>query len=308
MADGVLVHGIGQQQQSRDSQEAVWLPAIAGGVRNAGHDALADRIWRAARPGGLDLRMAFYGNLFRADDTQGGPDGELTDAELAIAEPIAVQWLTRYAEQASRGGDRAAAASELARLDPAGEVQGARAALRPVVRAVSRCRPFARLGAGMAERFVVQALRQVSRYFADEELRAEVQRRVLAQVGPETRVIVGHSLGSVVAYEVAHRLAEPLPLLVTLGSPLGLHTVVYERLRPQPPRVPDRVLRWVNVADRDDIVAAQPDLTAGFPGRPGVLDCAYTVDNGAKPHEATFYLTSSLVGSAIADAFAGPDE
>src|SRR6516225_8981118 len=47
-----------------------------------------------------------------------------------------------------------------------------------------------------------------------------------------------HSLGSVVAYEATQELEHPLPLLITLGSPLGLNTIVYQRLRPQPPSFP----------------------------------------------------------------------
>ena len=84
--------------------------------------------------------------------------------------------------------------------------------------------------------------------------------------------MIGHSLGSVVAYESAHRLTRPLPLLVTLGSPLGLRTIVNDRLRP-PPSFPLQVARWLNVADREDVVAAEPDLRPLFardaPTRPG---------------------------------------
>ena len=40
-------------------------------------------------------------------------------------------------------------------------------------------------------------------------------------VGEDTRVLVGHSLGSVAAYKAAHRLDWPLPLLVTLRSRWG---------------------------------------------------------------------------------------
>ncbi|MEV7099718.1 hypothetical protein AB0M80_43570 [Amycolatopsis sp. NPDC051045] len=47
--------------------------------------------------------------------------------------------------------------------------------------------------------------------------------------------------------------------------------------------MPDGLARWVNVADRDDLVAVRTDLTALFPGADGVLESGYTVDNGAKP-------------------------
>lgn len=59
--------------------------------------------------------------------------------------------------------------------------------------------------------------------------------RVGALVNERTQVVPGHSLGSLVAREVCHRLTAPLPLLVTLGSPLESGTVVLPRLRRQPP-------------------------------------------------------------------------
>ncbi|WP_181772683.1 alpha/beta hydrolase family protein [Amycolatopsis pittospori] len=302
MARIVLVHGIAQEQKSADTLEAEWLPSLAGGVRLAGAPALADDLWRDSRPGAA--RMAFYGDLFLRDGQQGGGD-ELSVEEWWLAEELAGEWLRNAAHSASRETDRDRARAELARLGgPAEEYQGVRAAARPVLNALVRLRPFARLGVAFAERVVVKALKQVTLYLTDETIRKRVQERVAEHIGPETEVIIGHSLGSVVAYEAAHLHGRPLPLLLTLGSPLGLRTVVYERTRPQPPSIPPGVARWVNLADRDDLVAARPDLTPLFPGAEGVLDSGYTVDNGSKPHEAAFYLAKRRTGEALSAALA----
>jgi hypothetical protein len=267
MAMIVLVHGIAQEQRSADDLEAEWLPALAGGLRNAGHPGLADRLWHD-RPvsGGIEARMAFYGDQFLRPGTMGIDPGELTREQQALAEQLAHSWLERAAADASDSRQRAEAAMELARLDnslPA-EVQGTGAALRSATAALARVRWFAPFGMGLAERFVNRALAQVTSYLTDEQVRGYALEQVARLIDPDTRVLVGHSLGSVVAYEAAHRLDQPLPLLVTIGSPLGLRTVVYERLRPQPPAFPPQVGRWVNVADRDDFVAAAPDLTRLF--------------------------------------------
>jgi hypothetical protein len=125
---------------------------------------------------------------------------------------------------------------------------------------------------------------------------------------PTLGVVLGHSLGSVVAYEVVRQLDQPLPLFVTLGSPLGLETIIYQKLEPQPPGFPPQVGRWVNVADRDDFIAAEPDLTAMFSGGmpPGAtFQGGYTVDNGAEPHKAGFYLTKVEVGLPIGQTLDG---
>ena len=305
MAVIVLVHGIAQEQRSADDLEAEWLPALAGGLRNAGYPELADRLWRdRPSPGGIEARMAFYGDRFLRPGTMGVDPGDLTGEQQALAEQLAHAWLERAAADASDPRQRTQATLELARLDttvPA-ELQGTGAALRSATAALARVRWFAPFGMGLAQRFVNRALAQVTNYLSDDQVRSYALEQVTRLIDSDTRVLVGHSLGSVVAYEAAHQLNQTLPLLATLGSPLGLRTIVYERLRPQPPSFPPQVARWVNVADRDDFVAATPDLTRLFAsGRPAetLFEGGWTVDNGAEPHRATFYLTKQQTAGPI---------
>jgi pimeloyl-ACP methyl ester carboxylesterase len=304
----VLVHGIAQEHRSADDLEAEWLPALAGGLRLAGYPDLADRIWRDRAPGGLEARMAFYGDCFRQPGRMGGADVQLTGEQAALAEDLAREWLERAAADASSPRERAEAASELARVcEPPGQTQGSGAVQRNVIAALARVRWFAPFGMSLAERFVWRALAQVTSYLTDERVRARAISQVERLLSSDTRVLIGHSLGSVVAYETAHRMQRPLPLLITLGSPLGLRTIVYERLRPQPPCFPASVARWVNVADRDDFIAAAPDLGGIFAGgQPAgsVFESGWTVDNGAKPHLATFYLTSCQVAEPVGQVLA----
>jgi hypothetical protein len=302
MATIVLIHGIAQEQYSADLLESRWLPALAGGVRTAGFPEVADRIGRG--PGGLDTRMAFYGHLFLRPGVQGGVEEKLSPEQEAVAEQLTLEWLKRAEARASNEEQRRTAAVELAYLcpDPAHQAQGIRSKVRVAYNSLARLRWFAKLGNAFAERFVVRALSQVTKYLTDEAVRAEIQQIVLRLVGDDTRVIVGHSLGSIIAYEVAHCLDRPLPLLVTLGSPLGVNTIVLPRLRPHPPRFPPRVGRWVNVADTDDLVAAEPNLAPLFATsmpREAIFEGGYTVDNGAEPHSAEFYLGKEHIGRPI---------
>ena len=95
---------------------------------------------------------------------------------------------------------------EAARLEPgrvpAPDGEAATKAITPravqrALYALSRTRFAGRSG----DRFLLGVLRQVSRYFTEPELRARVRESVAAAVAEDTRVLVGHSLGSVVAYE-----------------------------------------------------------------------------------------------------------
>ncbi len=277
MAEIVLVHGIGQEQRSADLLESQWAPSLAGGVRAAGYTELADSLWRDARPG--RVRMAFYADLFRRADQQGDGTRLETAEQQLVFDALLAEVVGHAADRADTPADRREA--DQARHLLAGDVpdrQGLGALARPLLNAVLRIGPFARLGHAVAERFLVSALRQATRYLTEDELRVAAQQRLLDLLDVDTKVVIAHSLGTVVAYETLYRLDRPLPLLVTLGSPLGMRTVIHDRLRPQPPTVPPCVRAWVNIADRDDLVASTLDLAPHFAGSENVLTSHWTVD------------------------------
>ena len=313
MATIVLVHGIAQEQLAAPVLEATWLPALAGGVANSGNQELADRIWRQGARGDIDVRMAYYGTPFLDPGAQGEADVDLDTEPLPgdveeLTEQLAMTWLHAAAESAKDPSDRRQAQNDLDIITGAvGEAQGPRATLgRPALNALANLRWFAPFGMAGAGRFVWRALTQVVRYLTDEQIRAYAQDQVLHLIGPDTRLVIGHSLGSVVAYEAAHRTDHHLTL-ITLGSPLGLKSVVYERLRPQPPHVPAALNRWENLAAEDDLVAAHLDLAPYFPPAPGstVTPQTHIVDTGSKPHDITHYLTKPTAGRIITETLAG---
>ncbi len=320
MATVVLVHGIAQEQLGPATLEKAWIPALADGVAKAGDQAMADRIFHDGTSD-FDIRMAYYGTPFIDAGAQGGGNVDLDSAPLApseeeLAELLARRWLEAAANSAKDPSDRRQAERELAVIrGQTGEAQGVRGIVgRPALNALTRLRWFAPFGMAVASKFVWRALTQVSRYLTDDDIRTYAQDQVLQWIGPDTRLVIGHSLGSVVAYESVHRAYEAghLPTdrsltLITLGSPLGLQGVVYNRLRPHPPHCPLAANRWENFAAEDDLVAAQLDLTPYFPPAPGsvIRPTNHIVDTGSKPHEITHYLTKPTLGRIIAETLNG---
>jgi hypothetical protein len=320
MATIVLVHGIAQEQLGPATLERTWIPALADSVAKAGNQAMADRISRGD-PGDVDIRMAYYGTPFIDAGAQGAGDVDLDTKPLSdqaeeLTDQLAMAWLEAAAESAKDLSDRRQAERELAVIrGEVGEKQGlAATAGRPALNALARLRWFAPFGMAVASNFVWRALTQVSRYLTDEEIRSYAQEQVLQWIGPDTRLVIGHSLGSVVAYEAVHRAYEAghVPggrtlTLVTLGSPLGLRGVVYDHLRPQPPHVPPAAGRWENFAAEDDLVAAKLDLTLLFPPAPGsaVRPENHIVDTGSKPHDITHYLTKPTLGHVVTETLTG---
>ncbi|AMW13662.1 hypothetical protein A4E84_31625 [Streptomyces qaidamensis] len=81
---------------------------------------------------------------------------------------------------------------------------------------------------------MVLALKQVRRYMNELVVWQEARPRVAEEIGPDTRVVVAHSLGSVVAYEALCEHPEwPVTDLVTVGSPLGM-SLIFNRLSLKP--------------------------------------------------------------------------
>jgi hypothetical protein len=243
---------------------------------------------------GTQVRCAFYGDLFRPPGrhlASGDPLIRAEDLDPFEQDLLAVWW------------------GEAARTDPAVVAPDARTLARIPrsvqggLRALSGSRFFAALG----ERALLGDLRQVRDYFHEPEIRRQARQRVSEAVGDDTRVLVGHSLGSVVAYEtLSANPGWPVRMLVTLGSPLGIPNLIFDRLQPAPPpaadarpgprgRWPGPGRAWVNVADQGDVVALVKDLREAF--GPGV-DC-WIVDNGATAHDARPYLTAVQTGRGI---------
>ncbi len=287
MAGIVGVHGIGQQFGGGYRLGNVWLSAIRDGLVTAGHSALAG----ALGPG--DVRVAFFGDLFRPAGTMaaGGPPYSAADVRPGLERDLLAVWFG-----AAVAADRSLAVPERA-------MGRGRAGVQVMLHGLSRSKTFA----WVAERAFVGNLRQVSAFLADPVVKGEGLGRVRGLVGADTRVVIGHSLGSVVAYEfLCQDRPGSVELLVTLGSPLGIAHVVFDRLTPAPAggagAWPGGVTAWVNVADLDDIVALRKDLAPLFPGR--VTGQAVTdrlVDNGDEPHAADRYLNARQTGSALGD-------
>ncbi|MFI9536789.1 hypothetical protein ACIG56_26500 [Nocardia fusca] len=301
MAHIILVHGIAQEQHSAAELETTWIPSLAGGVENAGHIDLADQI----RAGSYSIRMAFYGNQFLVPDQQGTEPNPFTDPEQTLVDELAWDLLANAcgSDDAADAAQAKRALSALAsnRADAQGPLR--RTTVR-VAAGLDRIPWFSR-GTLTAVASINRTLAQVVRYLSDPSIRAYALDQVARHLDDDTRVVIGHSLGSVVAYEALHarRSDHLVPLFLTLGSPLALSAIA-KRIQPQPPAFPSAVRRWVNIASPDDLVAARSNLAPIFDNnRPetATLERTWKVDNGSKPHQATFYLTKPVTGRAVGD-------
>lgn len=293
----VLVHGIGESGSTAEQLVQQWLPALQTGLRTAGADELADQL--VAGPGRLGVQMAYYADVFAPYEAANAialaTDPDLTEAIGQLTQ----QWLETAAARSSDPADRTAAADTLA-FGATEESLWDR--LRILSDALNDLH-FFRPGVVSAASFVDHALREAALYSAHAQVKTVVQQRIRGAIKPTTRVVVAHSLGSVAAYEVLQEIDQSIVLL-TLGSPLGMSTVFYERLTVQPPHVPACLTAWTNLADPDDLIATHLDLAPYFPPAPGrtVRCISQQVDNGSDPHDPVRYLAHTQTGQAVAEA------
>lgn len=158
--------------------------------------------------------------------------------------------------------------------------------------------------------FVRLFFRELPAYLNTEPWRMAARERVaetLRQQQP--RVLVAHSLGSVVTYETLW--ANPdirIPTLVTVGSPLAMPSVVFERLTPAPSAAsdgqlvgmrPPNVGKWCNLADHGDVIAIPRPITDYFSD----VDVDLAVDISLFDfHRVANYLKAGPVRHVIAEA------
>jgi PGAP1-like protein len=319
----VLIHGRSQE-----------MPRELRGDRDrvAAYVAAKRQSWVAGLTKGLVLaRQApipeaqmyypFYGNTFAGlieDHERGGgrpPNLEVADPVVKTGQQLVLE----AAGELGFSAERELAyldpelAPEAAERDPAREL-GWRDALRiPIVRSALQ---FIARKTGVPELIIEEFMRDVAYYLEVQRMRDAVLKIVQdeverVQAQHDDVVVIGHSLGSIVAYdflqgEQPHR---PVRLLVTAGSPLG-YPIVQNNLpgtdRGAKPPIPPIEPRgdgpsWINAYDPTDPVALVHPLNKYFAdGQTKIRDEITHNPSGA--HSIEDYLADPDVAGPIGAA------
>jgi subtilisin family serine protease len=153
-------------------------------------------------------------------------------------------------------------------------------------------------------------LRDVHDFLFNAERRDRMEQSLLDRIaaGGGPFVVIAHSQGSLIAYDVLRRLSAAdieVPLFLTVGSPLGIQEVqdVMGQWTGGKLPFPACVKRWVNVADVLDPVAIDSDLTNDYGVRiENRRGMGLNPDSPRHPHSATGYLRSPEAQSAVREA------
>ncbi|MEJ8669215.1 hypothetical protein WKI71_14370 [Streptomyces sp. MS1.AVA.1] len=199
------IHGIGNHRPG-ESPETAARNLSATWAKHLGAD-------------GADVHVVYYADLLREDGAQSG-DEELEDLTPAQEELV----LELVNAQPADPGPTA----------PGRVAQGLLTAfLRDRLAALAESRECPEW---YMQWFMARLAKEVVAYQTPGSDREEVRRRLREAIDRHhPDVLVAHSLGSVIAYETLHGTGTPhVPLWVTIGSPLALPKVVFDRLDPAP--------------------------------------------------------------------------
>ena len=148
------------------------------------------------------------------------------------------------------------------------------------------------------------------RFKVRQELRSRLLRELAAATAKAERVvIVSHSMGTMVAYDVLRNCPEcpPVDTLITLGSPLGIREVQQELIAVDAKDVDfpaAKLGRWVNVYDPlDPVCGADPKLADDYApvGGKSVVDVKES-NWGSWRHTITHYFAGTQLRAQFAKA------
>lgn len=301
MRELALIHGRAQENRDGLALKREWLAALKEGLQRNGltlpipesqirfpyyGQTLFDLV--AGVPIDHIAEVIVRGGAVRA------PEGEIVEV---LEEVLSARGISDSAVLAEA---QAAAAGPSGAIVERGPLNWAW--VRGILTAIDRYVP------GASSQSIALATRDVFQYLKNPGVRDAIDGGVRAAITPGVQtVVVGHALGSVVAYNLLRREGDALgwhvPLFVTLGSPLGV-TAVREALMPI--QHPSCVGVWLNARDKDDIVALYPLDAGHFGVDPPIENTSHVENMTSNQHGISGYLSDALVARRIYDALIKP--
>lgn len=284
----LMVHGIAQGGRDKEELTRTWIDTLKEGFGKA------RRPW----PANLTFDFPYYGDTLDAFVAQAALP---TPADVVTKGPGQNQDFEKFMQSAldqmqASGGISDAdvrdqlppSASQEKGIQNWGWVQ----ALARVID--NRLTP--------ASSFTIELfLREVFLYIARRKVTEAIDALVAEKITAEPTVVIGHSLGSVVAYNVlkAHRARMDLRRFLTVGSPLGLRAISSKLGVVQ--NVADPA-GWFNAYDDADIVALNPLDAKWFPARPKISNYGKVTNRTDNRHGIVGYLNDAEVAAQVAAA------
>ncbi|EAV42780.1 hypothetical protein SIAM614_15587 [Stappia aggregata IAM 12614] len=258
----LMIHGIGQESSTQKELLEKWTESL--------HKVSPGLLANA------ETRMAYYGTTlanWANGDTAVGMGTGATDVNIGDADEVA--FLTSALREAAEvqnltDADIASAEQDAAEAVAMDSMTGR--FLVGLVRALEKISP-------LKGSLLLRVVKQGHTYLSSPGAGTAVDNLVRPYLKESPQVVITHSLGTVVAFKLLREIQKSgtdieIPLLITMGSPLGLEAF---KKKLGPPRLkPQSVKRWMNFYDPSDFVSLGKALHKEF--ATGIEDDG-TVDN-----------------------------
>ena len=284
----LLVHGRGQGGLKAADLQDTWIKTLRDGYKDA----------HITYPDSLEVDFPYYADALDArvaksklplpQNVTPKGDGETTPYEEFVRDSLKEM-------QKNAGISDADVQAEAGPLPPTEKGIANWRLTQAIARLIDR-----RL-TGVASYSIDTFLRDVYLYVTDRNTAREINAIVAAKLTGEPTVVVGHSLGSVVAYKVLLEQGTKVKLrrYVTVGSPLGIKTIA-SKLGVL--KYPAADLPWYNAYDEGDVVALNPLKDPYFKTDPEITNYNQVRNKTDNRHGIIGYLNDKTVAQRIAEA------
>jgi hypothetical protein len=286
----VLVHGRSQQGLNPVDLQAIWLETLQRGAAKIGR----------ALPQQLEVAFPFYGD--KLDQLARRFDLPSTNQIQARGSAVNSDYLSFQADVAEqlrvRAGVTDVQVQEEFGTNPTQKGPQNWAWVQAIIRAIDR-------NAGsLSESAIESFMRDVYLYTSRVTVRDEINSIVAPALNATPCVVIGHSLGSVVAYNILRTDPRALQVraYVTVGSPLAI-SAIRDRLEPKPIGFPAPAVKaWYNAYDPKDVVALYPLDAQNFPVNPPIENYGRVRNGTDNRHGNIGYLDDVDVAKHVLDA------
>lgn len=154
----------------------------------------------------------------------------------------------------------------------------------------------------LGDRAIDRFTRDVYVYLTNDGVREIINEVVTDSVKQGNYVVVGHSLGSVIGYNVLHELGPGVKVTryITVGSPLAVEPI--KRKLKSPLHMPVVVKDWYNAMDERDVVSLYPLTDKTFPVTPSIRNKTNVNNHTENRHGIVGYLDDQDVAREIHSA------
>jgi pimeloyl-ACP methyl ester carboxylesterase len=291
----MFVHGRAQEHKDAGQLKDDWIAALRRGLAKTGRELPIDE---------EDVRFPYYGDTLHDLVSEAAPDevAEVVVRSAAEGDPAEYAFVRSVVEESYAKAKASGEVTEAEFEAIVGTDVLERGPLNwkwvhGLLRVIDRAPKLS--GAGIAV-----ATKDVYHYLTNPGVRDLIETGVRKALRPGVpTVVVGHSLGSVVAYNLLRREGEDagwqVPRLVTVGAPLAV-TAIRDALRPL--RHPACVGHWFNALDPRDVVALYPLVGRRFDIDPAVENKTDVDNHTRNRHGIDGYLDDPEVARRIVEA------